>query len=341
MKNKKLLIIGSVIGILVIVGTIIIIISAQDEETYKLPDHEFEDWDAEISNRDKLTEEAFTLFDTADSQSFEQLMESARKGKISLVSELWRLRRNCPRDMSRYDCNTRIRLYLEEKFPPPGREKIVDIFMKYLKYEEVISEYAMPGSAGPQERYKMIMDKRREIFGEEDAKLVFGLEESKYDYSEKIKSFVKDTAMMSGDQRMQKYEEMRREVFGDYYDAMIAREPAFTKFNTELKLRENDFNVISDENVRQEALKDLRVKYFGRGGADRMAVVDRKIEQGNLKLSAYKKEEADFLVDNPNINDKEKEEKLMELRIRHLGKKEAEAYSRREKYRKYTESQKR
>lgn len=296
-----------------------------------LPDHQFEDWSAPIDDPIGLAQEADSLFASVDTLTYEELLRAVQRGDVSLVSELWALRRNCPDDMERYDCNIRIRQFIMDKFAPPGNEQLVELFTKYLKYEEEMATFQMPDDLTLKEQYALIREKRRDFFGAEDAQLVFGLEEAKADYAVTYKDFTEETAGMSGDQRMAAYEAMRRKAYGQYYDSVVAREPEFSKYETEVSLRDADLSGLVGTD-RSAKMSELRTKYFGKDGAERMAQVDAQIAQREASQNEYKKAEADFLANNAELKGAALDSKLMELRVKHFGQEEAEAYTRREKY---------
>lgn len=337
--SKKVLIIVGVAVVAVLIGAIFLLSgSGPGGKSVKLPDHEFEDWNQPISDQAALTNEALTLFDTANLLTYEKLMEMVRTGRISLVSELWRLRRSCPKDMKRYDCNIRIRQFILSQYKPPGNERLAELLVKYLRYEEIMSTYQID-EKDPVKRYELIKKKRRELFGSEDAALVFGFQEAQYDFRNRMKSFMASTKDMPGDKRMERYEALRKEAYGNYYDAVVDREPKFTTYDVELTLRENDLKALEGEK-RTTAVRELREKYFGKAGAERMAKVDQQIAKEQGAEQGYRAAEKSLLSENPNLSAAEKEAKLAELRKKYFGDQGAEEFARREKYRLYLESQK-
>jgi len=334
---KKKFLIGSIALAAILLSAVLYFLLRPSGKQYaRLPDMDFENWDAPIPNKDVLTEEAYGLFDEEVSLSYEELINRSRDGRVSLISELWRLRRQCPSEMDYNECNVRIRLYLSEKFPPPGNEKLLELFRKYLRYEQIMTEFRMPDHLTDSQRYELIQKKRREIFGEEDSKLVFGFEEAKVNYVAAYDQFMKSTASMSGAQRIAAYEQMRKKSYGDYYNTIVQTEPPFTKYETELTLRDNDLKSAA-ATQRTEMTRQLREKYFGKEGADRMAQVDQELAQEARKEEEYRKAEQQYLSQNPNVPQADRDRALAEMRQRILGEEAAEAYARQEAYRKAME----
>lgn len=338
MDNRKLIALAGAgaLALIVLLAVLLFWPDHNAESPTMLPDHQFENWDQPLANESALSEEALSMFDQEGMLSFEALLEAARKGEISLISELWRLRRQCPEGMSRFDCNIRIRQFLMQKFPPPGNEALTEMFRNYLNYEEAMARLQLPEDMSLADRYKLIREKRREIFGVDDAKLLFGLEEAKFDYNRELPRFMEQSQNMNGDARIAAYESMRKKVYGDYYAAVVAREPPFDRYSTEIELRDRDLAAL-DADKRSAALQDMRTQYFGEAGAERMAAVDRMLAEEKERASAYEKAEAEFLAQNASLNPEERERKLRDLRVRLLGEEEAAAYERREAYRKTME----
>lgn len=82
-------------------------------------------------------------------------------------------------------------------------------------------------------------------------------------------NFIKNSANLSGDQRVKKYEEVKREVFGDMYEEMVKREDKFAHYQTELQLRENELSKLKPEE-KEKFEYELQIKYFGKEAADKI-----------------------------------------------------------------------
>ena len=338
MPKNKLLIFGA-LAIAAALGLVIFLLTSGaggDGRQVKLPDHEFENWNQPLSDQAALANEAQSLFDEADLWTFEKLIEMARTGRISLVSELWRLRRKCPPAMTRYDCNIRIKQFLLSRYKPPGNERLTDLLLKYLRYEEIMSTYQID-QTDPAKRYEIIRGKRRELFGTEDARLMFGLEEARYEFRSRVKEFVARTKDMPGDRRVAGYEALRKQVYGDYYVAVVENEPKFTRYDTEVNLREADFRGLSADK-RSAAVGALRTKYFGAPGAERMAKLDREVAEEAAAEKKYA--EAKQVLAAENLNDSQREARLQQLRVKYFGREGAEEFARREKHQELLDSQK-
>lgn len=289
------------------------------------------------------------LFSEENMYTFSQLMEMARTGRISLVSELWRLRTKCgvgagesadgagpaTPQMNFDECNIRIENFLREQYPAPENEKIIALFRGYLRYEDAMRRFNIPENLTATERYEYIKKKRREFFSEADAQLIFGFEEARIASQDALNDFVKNSAEMPAEQRVKKYYELRKNNLGEYNAAVSEAEPAYTRYETEVMLRGDEMQRKGNSAAETQALRE---RYFGAAAAQRMAQVEREIRDERARIDSYEAAAQKFGRDNPSLSETERREKLNELRVQMLGKEEAEAYERRMQYEEYLRS---
>ncbi|XDD49738.1 lipase secretion chaperone [Leptospira sp. WS92.C1] len=263
--------------------------------------------------------------------SFDELLQYASTGEVNLVSELWGLRRQCPENVAYEQCNEIIRAFIADHYSGKDAEYLMKLFSGYLKYETTMREFEFSDKLSRSEKYELVKKKRREFFSDQDAKLIFGMEESEETYRDSLGGFLKNTESLNGDQRMLKYEEFRKNVYGQYYNTIKTREPKFNTYETELFIRDKELEKmnLSDRNGKTRIIRE---KYFGKDGADRMDTVYKEIEAREKQEKQTQNEETDWIQKNSNVKGEAREKALMEIRIKNMGKEEAEEYSRRLKY---------
>lgn len=281
-------------------------------------------------------ESAKTIF-SPDGQflRFDEILSRAKSGELNLVSELWNLRRQCPEGSTREQCHEYIKAFLQNEYGGEDAKRLINMLSNYLKYEEAMV-HLDPSSKSytNQERYEQIKQLRRKYFAKEDAELIFGLEEATADFSFNRKNFLDETKNLKADERLRLYEDYRKKSFGNYYNAVVAREPLFDKFENEMDLRQAELSRLSGSE-KESKEKEVRIRYFGKDGNDRMEKVLKEIKEEEEKISKLQGEEKNLLKNYPNLSESEREKKLMELRIQTLGSKElAEEYTRRMEYEK-------
>ncbi|XDD47303.1 lipase secretion chaperone [Leptospira sp. WS39.C2] len=279
-------------------------------------------------------ESAKSIF-TADGQflRFEDILAKAKSGELNLISELWNLRRQCPEGSTREQCHEYIKAFIQNEYSGEDAKKLLNLLTNYLKYEEAMVQLDPSSKSYTNaERYEQIKQLRRKYFSKEDAELIFGLEEATADFSFNRKNFLEETKNLKADERIRLYENYRKKSFGNYYDAVVSREPTYDKFETEMDLRQNELAKLSGGD-RESKEREVRIRYFGKDGNERMEKVLKEIKEEEEKITKLQGEEKNFLKNNPNLSESEREKKLMELRTKTLGSKElAEEYTRRLEY---------
>ncbi|MDF3819333.1 lipase secretion chaperone [Leptospira sp. 96542] len=264
---------------------------------------------------------------------FDEIIDRARRGELNFVSELWALRRQCPTDYTREQCHEFIKAFIQNEYSGKEADHLTKLLTNYLKYEDAMIQLD-PGSKSytNMERYEQIKKLRRNFFSKEDAELIFGLEEATADFSFNRKNFLDDTKNLKGDDRIRKYEDYRKKTFGNYYDSIVAREPSYDRFETEMELRQNELAKLNGSE-RDNKEKEIRIRYFGKDGNERMEKVLKEMKEEEEQISKLETEESNFMKKNSNLSKEEMDKKLLELRIKMLGSKElAEEYGRRLEY---------
>ncbi|TGM60177.1 lipase secretion chaperone [Leptospira adleri] len=302
--------------------------SADSETEFTLQRSESGEW---ILNQ-AVVDTSRRIFDeNGNWLTFDELMQYAATGEVNLVSELWALRRQCPENTGFEQCNEIIRAFIADHYSGKDADYLMKLFSGYLRYETTMREFELPDKLSRAEKYELVKKKRREIFSDNDAKLIFGLEEAEETYRDSLSGFLKETESLNGDKRLERYEEYRKNVYGQYYNTVKTREPKYNTYETEMFLRDKELERmnLSDRNGKT---RSIREKYFGKDGADRMDAVYKEIEEREKKEKQTQTEETDWLQKNSNVKGEARDKALMEIRVKNLGKEEAEEYSRRLKY---------
>jgi len=278
-----------------------------------------------------LWDEALSPFQGTEKKGYLELIADLKSGKVNFTWEVWALRRKCPTDYTPSQCDATIYKFLETNFSSPDKEKMKELFKAYFQYEDEARKMEFPSNLSFQERYDILKQRRRSIVGEEKAELFFGMEESQVAFIPAAKNFIESSKNMDPNERVQKYEELRKKTYGSYLESVTGREDSFDHYQTEILLREKELAGLNGDD-KEKKLASLQTKYFGKDGAERIAAANKEIAAQNKKISDYEKAELEFLSSNNGISEKDKEQKLKELRVKMLGEEDAESYARQKQY---------
>lgn len=282
-----------------------------------------------LGSGDGFWDEALSPFREDKSKSYLELLEELRTGKINFVWEVWALRRKCKPEYTPEQCDSTILAYIDSEYESPDREKIRDLFVSYFKYEETYRNWKQPTDLSFVDLYQKIKDKRREVLGEK-ADLIFGMEEAQVDFTEGAANFLKTTENMNPEARVKAYNDFKKKSYGTYFDSLVSREDSFDNYQMELVIREKDLNSFTLPEEKEKYLNKIETRYFGKEKASALASERQKERQFSDSISNYEKQEKEFLRLNANLSQKDRDQKLKELRIKILGsEEEADAYLRR------------
>ncbi|TGL61303.1 lipase [Leptospira ognonensis] len=291
-----------------------------------------------MGNQSQFWDDALSPFKDEEPKSYLEIIEDLKTGKINFVWEIWALRRKCDASYTADQCNQTILAYIDANYESPSKEKLKDLFESYFKYEVALHKLEISADVKFDDRYEILKNKRREIMGEEKADLIFGMEESQVQFLEGSSNFIEATKNLNPEDRVRKYNELKKKTYGSYYDAVVSREDKFDHYQTELSLREKEFQSGLSPEEKEKKLAALETRYFGKEKAAELAKVRKEEAQASARIADYEKLERDFLSSNPSLSSKEKEKKIMELRVKAFGEEEAEAYTRRKQFEEETKN---
>ncbi|MCR9143247.1 MAG: lipase chaperone [bacterium] len=322
MKTARILVISGAIVTALAVGLFALLNIADTQ-----PPMSFEEFAADSGSVDLAGEGRPGLYvtDLIEPGRGDHILEDVRAGRINLLSELRRLRSYCDEDAPAGECDALVIDFLN-RLPEPDGGKLVELFENYRSYESQRATGRLAGEAAglnTAERYARIRELRRKIFGEEDAALVFGLEEAHLDFQAVVRRFAgdaKELAGLSATERMAEFEAARAEVFGPYYATLREREPADTRLGIEMLVRQNELEQMPD-GERRDALHALRTRHLGAERADAILAQEEaalaEAARNNARLEGFLQAEQEFLTANPDLPVAERLAKIEELRTQY------------------------
>lgn len=252
------------------------------------------------------------------------ILAEVQAGRIDLALELIRLRRDCAGEVDEKGCNERIR-QLILGLPGKDKQRLLEIFEQYLQFESKMRQTPPENFARLSyvEKYKLMKKARREFFGEETARLVFGLEEARIALQEEQSKFgTPEYVQLPVDERLRLYEDRKKEILGPYFQSTIEREPADIKYGTDLMLHQSDFAKIP-ESERTRLQSEMRVKYFGAAQAQKMEQEEKLAIQGDSealgKMDQFLSAEREYIQKNQGLTDEQRRTGVEDLRKKILG----------------------
>jgi lipase chaperone LimK len=258
--------------------------------------------------------------------SWDELKTMALRGQMNLISKLWEIRRLCPENSSPLHCDQLVTAFIKNRYPHPDNQEMAKLFKAYSNYEERMRNDESLNQLPINERYDLMRDLRKEMFSPAEHALLFGFEESSYDYHIELGSFLESTNNLSGDVRKERWQQLQNQMLGDFQEAYLDQQDPFDQYEVVEELYSNEISSENGTDIQQQ----IREDFFGKEGAQRMKEVDIELAKEEQQIKTYKALEDEFLNNNKYLSESEKENQLQQLRIDTLGKDLAEQYKRRQ-----------
>ena len=224
--------------------------------------------------------------------------------------------------------------YLYSVMDEGKADQMIALYKTYRKYQDDLpkrmKEWGVPGTLkGALQFLKNRYEYQKEIFGEEEAKALFGLAVKNQEYKTRRNVIVNDKEL-SGAAKEEKLKELNEDMWGDEEGTATVNMNPYTRYQDKMAIYQNDLSEMNDEE-RQGKVKEFREQYFTTDQIERLEKqVDQRIATEKEQETNYRSEEQKILND-ADLSAEEKTEKLQEAQSSIFGK-DADSFRRREKY---------
>jgi lipase chaperone LimK len=225
----------------------------------------------------------------------------------------------------------RAREYLYSALPPQTAERMLVLYQSYLHYQislpDKIAAWGIPKTTDQAlENLANLQDYRRAIFGEEIADIIFGASVVAQEYAIRRNAIFYDDNLY-GSEKEKLLRALHKDMWGDErtVDANVS---AYTRYQEKLQLYKKDIAELRTEEEKKAFLQHLRTEAFDPVQRQRLEEVDHFLAAEKVIKKQYFTQEREIL-DNPNLSEQEKENKIRELQDATFGE-EADAFRRRQ-----------
>jgi lipase chaperone LimK len=220
------------------------------------------------------------------------------------------------------------RQYLSSVLPPETAGQMLKLYEIYLNYQIGLQDKMRElGMTGDQlDNLAKLQDYRRQVFGKDNADIIFGATVEAQEYTIRRSAIVYDDNLYAG-QKEQLLNELNKDMWGDELtaDAVV---PEYTRYQEKLQLYKKDIADLRTDEEKQAFLQHLRAEVFDPVQRQRLEEVDRAIEEEKMIKEQYFAKEREILND-PGLSEKERGKRIRELQDATFGD-EADAFRRRQ-----------
>ncbi len=223
------------------------------------------------------------------------------------------------------------RQYLYSVMSADEADKLLEVYSTYLKYQkglhEKSKEWGMPMNADDSiALLHNLQEYRREVFGNENADILFGASLKAQEYPIRRGVIVADGSLY-GAQKEERLKDLNRDMWGSEANDVEAYAKPYIRYQEKLQIYRRDLSEMNAEE-KQAKIRTFREELFSPDQVQRLDDVDRSISEEKQKEENYRALESRIMYD-PDLDQDEKEQKIRELQDRTFGD-DAEAYRRRQ-----------
>lgn len=155
-------------------------------------------------------------------------------------------------------------------------DRLRAILAQQYGYEGEMQGLVMSTRLPPQSRYQQLDALRVQHFGEAATEMLFGQERAWATYQFGYESLLEQAAYLSPEQRQQRLDQLRRDAWGDYGEALASQEGVYGRYH---RAQELLLTGVTDPAEREAISQALREQYFDPDQAELVAKREQAREQ--------------------------------------------------------------
>jgi len=219
----------------------------------------------------------------------------------------------------------------EKNLSQEEAEQLYELYRKFVAYEDALAKkmktwMSDPGAGSSLDVLRRMHQYQMEIFGEETALKLFGADIKAREYPLRRKHIIVDDSLY-GHEKEERINKLNRDMWGDDANSIEARVKPVDRYREKMDIYSKDLGEMNAEE-KAEKIRQFREELFTPEIVERLEKVDALLVARKEREARYRDEEQ-AVVNDPNLSEEEKKEKLAELQNRIFGE-DAEAFRRRE-----------
>lgn len=225
------------------------------------------------------------------------------------------------KDMEYSDHIEAVRKYLYSIMESGEADKFIDLYIKYIKYENLVSSAInSAGEIKSTEDYlkllKNMKSLQQEIFGKEIAEIIFGVMMKSQEYPIRRGGIINDNSLYASEKE-KLLKKLNSDMWGEDGNKVEQSRKPYVAYTEALSIYSKDMSEMSDSQ-KNDKISEIRKSVFPPDVVKRLEDVDNEIEKEQQRDNQYKKE-YDDIVNNNEISSEDKESKIRVLQDRIYG----------------------
>ncbi len=235
------------------------------------------------------------------------------------------------KDMSLEEHFDAVKKYLYSSMDSNEADMLFAIYQRYIDYENIMAEElakvdSLNSTADYLNVLKMMKNKQVEMFGQENADILFGVSLKMKEYPVRRSAIINDNTMYA-EEKEKKIQKLNMEMWGDEWRSVEESKKPYVAYNEKLSLYSKDFQEMS-EAEKKEKIMQVRKEIFPAEIVQRLENLDKELEAEKEQEDLYRQKQESISNDN-TLTASQKQERVEALRKEIFGE-NAELIERRE-----------
>lgn len=224
-----------------------------------------------------------------------------------------------------------VRQYLYTIMDNREADSLLDLYKKYIKYEKLVAgELTKTGDLKTTQDLLQVLKKMKElqyeIFGKENAEIIFGAMMKAQEYPIRRGGIVNDSNLYASEKE-KLLQKLNSDMWGDEGEKVEKSRKPYVAYTETLSIYSKDLSEMSDK-AKQEKISEIRKSIFPSEVVSRLEGVDNELEAEKERDERYKKEYNDIMSNN-DLSSQDKDARVRNLQDKVYGE-EAESVRRME-----------
>ncbi len=214
-----------------------------------------------------------------------------------------------------------VKKYLNSSMDIKEANLLFALYQKYINYETIMAEElskidSLNSTSDYLNVLRMMKKKQVEMFGQEDADILFGVSLKMKEYPVRRSAILNDNSIYA-DEKEKKLKVLNEEMWGkDWQNIESSRKP-YVAYNEKLSLYSKDFEEMSavEKNAK---INQVRKEIFSQEIVERLENLDRELEAEKGREEEYREKYKSIMAD-ASLKETDKQEKIASLQKEMFG----------------------
>lgn len=167
------------------------------------------------------------------------ILAEAKRYQRNFVETLNNIRSRCLPEWNRFQCNDMTRNFLRDQNMSNDTAELLHVYDQYIQYEDYVATHRALQGLNLEDTYSTLQQLRKQFIDQDTRRWLFGPEDARMAYEFAMRDFLAlEAPSLSPADRLQRFEQLRRQHWGEFYDLFVSHENPLDYYQTQLELVE-------------------------------------------------------------------------------------------------------